>query len=51
MHGTLNQRVEFSDDDEIDVLIRLVHPDKHNDSAASNEMTKRLLAMRKQRGL
>lgn len=32
---------------EIDTLIRLCHPDKHNNSASSNEITKKLLSLRK----
>lgn len=33
--------------DEIDTLVRLCHPDKHGGSNAANEMTARLLALRK----
>lgn len=32
---------------EIMVLIRLCHPDRHNNSNASNDITKKLLALRK----
>lgn len=33
--------------DEIDTMIRLCHPDKHNNSQASNRITAKLLEMRK----
>lgn len=32
---------------EIETLVRLCHPDKHNNSQASNEITKKLLSLRK----
>lgn len=32
--------------DEIEKLIRLCHPDKHNNSATANELTARLLKLR-----
>lgn len=34
--------------EEIETLIRLCHPDKHGGSARANDMTVRLLAMRKE---
>ena len=40
------QRGTFTPD-EIDTLVRLCHPDKHGGSKASNEITARLLALRK----
>lgn len=33
--------------DELDTLVRLCHPDKHGGSKAANDMTARLLALRK----
>lgn len=33
--------------EEIDTLVRLCHPDKHGGSKAANDMTARLLALRK----
>ncbi len=39
---------EFSDED-VDRLIRLCHPDKHNGSEASNAITAKLLTVRENR--
>lgn len=33
--------------EELDTLVRLCHPDKHDGSRAANDMTAKLLAMRK----
>lgn len=33
--------------DEIDTLIRLCHPDRHNGSRAANDMTAKLMSLRK----
>lgn len=40
------QRGTFTPD-EIDALVRLCHPDKHGGSKAANDITARLLALRK----
>lgn len=39
--------VPMFDDDEMRKLIFLCHPDKHNNSVASQELTKKLLQLRK----
>lgn len=36
---------DFSDE-EVNTLIRLCHPDKHNGSSAANKMTAKLLSLR-----
>lgn len=46
--GSVNADGQAFTADEIDRLIRLCHPDKHNQSTASNEMTKKLLQLRKE---
>lgn len=44
-HAKLNAPSQFSQS-EINQLIRLCHPDKHDNSVIATEMTKKLLAMR-----
>ena len=46
----LDKAVLFSDK-EINTLIRLCHPDKHNQSTASNDITAKLLKIRQDRTL
>lgn len=55
MHGVLfgvdfakgyGPQPQFSED-EIARLLRLCHPDKHGNSSAANEMTRKLLGLRK----
>lgn len=45
-HGVIKPSAQFTEE-ELSKLIRLCHPDKHNNSLTSNEMTVRLLAMKK----
>lgn len=45
-HGVLNPPSQFSKE-EVDRLVRLCHPDKHNGSIVANEITKKLLKLKK----
>lgn len=44
-HGSLNPASQFNPED-VNRLIRLCHPDKHNNSDVANEITKKLLKLK-----
>lgn len=45
--ATLDKKNEQFDRSELNVLISLCHPDKHNGKSSANSMTTRLIAMRR----
>lgn len=47
LRDTLAPPAQFTQE-EIATLIRLCHPDKHNNSTTSNNITQRLLQLRKE---